>query len=80
MVTLGGSRTLAVVNTVVGQFFAVLLKQGGSGSNTVAWWSGIRWAGGSAPTLTTAVGQIDMFTFLVIAPGSYIGTTAAANC
>jgi hypothetical protein len=39
-----------------GGFYAnwiqVIFKQDGTGSREVAWWSGVRWPGGAAPTLT----------------------------
>lgn len=41
LVTLGGNRTLALSNAKVGQRFLVTLKQDGTGSRTVTWWSGI---------------------------------------
>lgn len=62
-VTLGGARALAVTNVSSGQCFILHLKQDGTGSRTVTWFSGIIWAGGSAPTLTTTAGKIDSFGF-----------------
>ncbi len=73
IVTLGGSRTLAVTGDVDGQGFSVILLQGGAGSNTVTWWSGIKWQGGTVPTLSTAVGKYDVFSFIRLASGSYLG-------
>ncbi|TXI01563.1 MAG: hypothetical protein E6Q76_16905 [Rhizobium sp.] len=72
-VTLGGARTLALVESHVGQVFEVTLVQDGTGSRTVTWWAGISWAGGSAPTLSTAAGKADIFGFIETASGSYYG-------
>lgn len=72
-VTLGGARTLALVESHVGQVFEVTLVQDATGSRTVTWWSGISWAGGSAPTLSTAAGKADVFGFIETASGSYYG-------
>ena len=78
-VTLGGSRTLAVSNTSVGQAFLITLKQDGTGSRTVTWFSGISWAGGSEPTLTTTASKSDVFSFLCIATDTYLGFTVGLN-
>ena len=78
-VTLGGNRTLAVTNTHDGQVFMVILEQDGTGNRTVTWWSGIRWSGGVVPTLTVVGGKIDVFNFLQLASGQYLGFTTGLN-
>jgi hypothetical protein len=75
-VTLGGNRTLTVTNDQIGQGFTLLLIQDGTGGRTVTWWSGIKWQGGSAPTLTVTGGKIDVVSFIKIAAGSYLGFAA----
>lgn len=75
-VTLGGNRTLAVSNPAVGQNFSVEITQDATGSRTVTWWSGIKWAGGSPPTLSTAAGAVDLFTFRCKSAGVYRGMVA----
>ena len=62
--TLGGNRTLAISGVTNPDCFFLLLKQDGTGSRTVTWWSGIKWPGGSAPTLTTTASKADWFGFL----------------
>lgn len=63
-ITLTASCTLTFPTAVAGQSLTIILKQGGSGSYTVTWpVSIIKWDGGVAPTLTTAVGAIDIFGF-----------------
>lgn len=52
-VTLGGNRTLALSNMAAGDAITLRLQQDGTGSRTVTWFTVIKWAGGSAPTLTT---------------------------
>lgn len=52
-VTLGGNRTFAVSNVSVGQYFAIDVIQDATGSRVPTWFSTIKWAGGTAPTLTT---------------------------
>ena len=78
-VTLGGNRTLAVSNVSVGQCFIVRLKQDGTGSRTVTWWSGISWAGGSAPTLTTTANKADVFGFVCTGTNTYDGFIVGQN-
>jgi len=78
-VTLGGNRTLAVSNVSVGQVFLIRLVQDGTGSRTVTWFSTIRWAGGSPPTLTTTASKADTFGFLCISSGNYAGFVIGQN-
>jgi hypothetical protein len=78
-VTLGGNRTLAVSNAQVGQTFLVVLVQDATGSRTVTWWSGIKWAGGTAPTPTTTPNKTDIFTFICYSAGNYYGFISGQN-
>jgi hypothetical protein len=78
-VTLGGNRTLAVSNEGTGQQFTIVLVQDATGSRLVTWFSGIKWVGGSVPTLTTTAGKADVFTFKQIGAGSYYGFVAGQN-
>lgn len=79
-VTLGGNRTLAVSNFDVGQRVIISLKQDGTGSRTVTWFSGISWPAGVTPTLTTTAGKRDVFGILKIdSSPTYIGTIIAQN-
>jgi len=79
-VTLGGNRTLALSNTTAGQCLMLELKQDGTGSRTVTWFSGISWAGGSAPTLTTTAAKTDVIRIRVVTAGSaYIGYVIGQN-
>lgn len=79
MVTLAGNRTLAVSNDSVCNHFYVALVQDATGSRTVTWWAGIKWAGGAAPTLTTTAAKTDVLEFIKVATGSYVGRVLAAN-
>lgn len=63
-VTLGGNRILAVSNVATSQGFVIILKQDGTGSRTVTWWSSIKWPGAGAPTLTTTANRYDIFSFI----------------
>lgn len=78
-VTLGGNRTLAISNGIVGQVFIIDLIQDGTGGRTVTWFSTIKWAGGTAPTLTTTANKIDSFGFIVTSAGNYQGYVIGQN-
>lgn len=60
LVTLGGNRTLGnPTNLQNGQILNWLVTQDGTGSRTLAYGSLFRWAGGVAPTLSTAANARD---------------------
>ena len=79
-VTLGGNRTFAISNETAGQKFIIRVLQDGTGSRTVStWFSTIKWAGGSAPTLTTTADKADVFGFLVTGTDTYDGFVVGQN-
>jgi len=76
----GTPTTLVLSSPAVGQQFSILLIQDGTGSCTVGtWFTGIKWAGGSAPTLTTTASKGDLVTFLCVSTGVYWGMIAGQN-
>jgi hypothetical protein len=78
-VTLAGNRTLALSNVSTNQSFIIRLVQDGAGSRTVSWFSTIKWAGGTAPTLTTTASKIDVFGFICTSTGNYDGFIVGQN-
>lgn len=74
-----GNITIAVSNGAVGQCFIVEITQDGGGSRTVTWFTTIRWAGGSAPTLTTTGSKRDTFGFRVTGTDTYDGVVVGQN-
>jgi len=78
-VTLEGNRTLAISNEDAGQVFVIKLIQDGTGSRTVTWFSTIKWAGGSAPTLTTTASKADTFGFITTGTDTYDGFVIGQN-
>ena len=74
-----GNITIALSNITVGQIILVEITQDGGGSRTVTWFSTIRWAGGSAPTLTTTASKRDVFGFICTGSGTYDGYVIAFN-
>ena len=68
-----GNITIAVSNEAAGKCFMVEIIQDGTGSRTVTWFSTIKWAGGSAPTLTTTADKKDVLGFRVTGTDTYDG-------
>ncbi len=64
-VVLGGNRILALSGGYLDQYFTIKLVQDATGGRTPTWFSGITWAGGSAPSLTTTANKADRFGFIV---------------
>ena len=72
-VVLGATgRTVTFANPVNGAVYRFIIIQDGSGSQTITTWPTIKWAGGSAPTLTITGGKADVVT-LLYANSSYYG-------
>lgn len=65
-VTLGGNRTLAnPTNLTAGQSGIITITQDGTGSRTLAYGSYWKFAGGTAPTLTTTASAVDVLAYYV---------------
>lgn len=64
-ITLTAACTLTFPTSTAGTSFTLLLRQGGAGSFTVTWPT-VKWASGAAPVLSTAVGAIDIFSFVYV--------------
>lgn len=65
-VTLGGNRTMAnPTNIVAGQSGSIFISQDATGSRTLAWGAYWDWAGGTAPTLSTAANAVDRVDYVV---------------
>lgn len=77
--TLGGNRTIAnPTNLTAGQSGSIFLVQDGTGSRTAAWGSYWNFAGGVAPTLTTAASAVDRVDY-VVRSASSIHAVATLN-
>ena len=65
-VTLGGNRTLAnPTNITAGQSGSIVITQDGTGSRTLAYGGYWKFAGGTAPTLTTTAAAVDVIAYYV---------------
>jgi hypothetical protein len=74
-VTLGGNRTLAnPTNLTAGQSGVIYVIQNGTGSRTLAYGSNWDFAGGTAPTLSTAANAVDVLAYAVRSNSSIAAT------
>jgi hypothetical protein len=71
--------SMTVTNGTIGQTFVIRLVQGGTGSYTATWFDTVRWAGGSAPTLTTTVGKADVLGFIMTGAATFDGFIIGQN-
>lgn len=62
IITLTGNATITMPTATSGKSFIMYLKQDGTGSRTVTW-STVKWAGGTAPTITSTASRQDIFSF-----------------
>ena len=60
-ITLSASCTFTMPTATAGATLTVVLSQGGSYTAT---FTGVKWSGGTAPTITTGAGKIDILTFV----------------
>ncbi len=60
--TLNATTTLAFANSVIGTYIIQVTQSAGGGSSLV-YPASVKWSGGTAPTLSTAVGKTDILTF-----------------
>jgi len=62
IITLGGNVTITMPTATSGKSFIMYLKQDATGSRTVTW-STVKWAGGTAPTITSTASRQDILSF-----------------
>jgi hypothetical protein len=78
-VTLGGNRTLAnPSNITAGQSGVIVVTQDSTGSRTLSFGSNFKFAGGTAPTLTTTASAVDVIAYFCEST-SRITATAILN-
>ena len=72
------TQTLAISNGTVGQCFIVSINNVTS-QGTLTWFTTIRWATGSQPTLTGTNGKRDTFGFIITGSNTYDGFIVGQN-
>lgn len=70
-VTLWGNRTLALSNVATWQVFTIRLLQDATGGRTVTWFTTIKRAGWTPPTLTATASKADTLGFVCTGSGTY---------
>jgi hypothetical protein len=61
--TSGTAATFTMPTATAGKSFVLLIKQPASGSTTTATFTGVKWSGGTAPTITATLGRLDVISF-----------------
>lgn len=77
IITLTGNATITMPSAVSGKSFIMFLKQDATGSRTVTW-STVKWAGGTAPTITSTASRQDIYSFFSDGTNWY-GVTVGQN-
>lgn len=70
--TLTDSPTFTFSNLAARRAITLFLIQDGTGSRTVTWPAAINWGAAGAPTLSTAVGAVDVITLITRADGTTV--------
>lgn len=55
----GTNATVTMINPSPGQRIQLYITQGAA-SSTIGTWTSVKWAGGTAPTLTTTINRVDL--------------------
>ena len=80
LLTLTANCVLTLHNPQDGFRYIIFLKQDGTGSRTVTWPAAVKWSAGTAPTLSTVAGKVDLVTLVFLAAlGASGNFLAAAN-
>ena len=74
-ITLTGNCTFTFPTAVTGARIILKLTQDGTGSRTVTWPAAVKWAGATAPTLSTGAGKSDYFSFRCVDGTTWVGQT-----
>jgi hypothetical protein len=61
--TSGTAATFTMPTATAGKSFVFLVKQPASGSTTTATFTGVKWSGGTGPTITATLGRLDVISF-----------------
>jgi hypothetical protein len=77
IITLTGNATITMPTATSGKSFIMYLKQDATGSRTVTW-STVKWAGGTAPTITSTASRQDIYSFFADGTNWY-GVTVGQN-
>lgn len=79
VVTLTANCTFTFPTPTAGGSFVLVLDQDATGSRTVTWPASVRWAGGSAPTLTTTASKRDVIHFYAVDEEKWMDRSIVKN-
>ena len=77
IITLTGNATITMPTATAGKSFIIMLKQDATGSRSVTW-STVKYAGGTAPTITATASRMDILSFFADGTNWY-GTVIGQN-
>jgi len=77
IITLTANCTITMPTAQAGKSFLLFLRQDATGSRSVTW-NTVRWAGGTAPTITGTASRQDIFSFFSDGTNWY-GVTVGQN-
>jgi len=72
-ITLTGNTTLSFNNPAssgLASNLTIIIAQDATGSRTVTWPASVKWAGGTAPTITTTASAVDILTLFTVDGGT----------
>ena len=72
-ITLTAAITLTFPSTIAGTSFTLVLTQDATGSRLVTWPGSVKWAGGTAPALSTGANKVDYLTFFCADGSTWAG-------
>lgn len=78
IITLTGNCTFTFPTATSGKSFILLLKQDATGSRTATWPASVKYAGGTAPTLTSTASRLDILSYFADGTNWY-GVVVAQN-
>lgn len=68
------TTTLTFPTAAVGKSLTLALTQDATGSRLVTWPGTVKWGAAGPPTLSTAAGKLDLFTFLCVDGTNWLGS------
>ena len=77
-VTLAHNTTFDISNGTAGQTGSIIITQDGTGSRTASFSSKFKFAGGTAPTLTTTASAVDRIDYIIVS-ASLVQAVATKN-
>jgi len=78
-IVLNNNCTLTFPTAGFGKSFTLVLVQDATGGRTVTWPAGTKWAGGTAPTLSSGASKIDWLAFACSDGSNWVGFVSALD-